>query len=236
MRRMGEKFVLPVCGETRLADGTHIRVRKVNPLHVGRASATALHEARHAVTAERNGTSVLYATVVPGNGSLGLTALSSFDATAAAAPHAYGDGGTSADVLMIQEAGHSVESAGAAARSILASREAQLMVDAVATALDRHGTVGGNDIRGIMEQAKGGNVLEIIIIRPNGMREVQAGMRARMDDETVAVPIDTRSPEERYGEAANGGTGQRRKKIPASISTTPKTLSRVTVPPRKSTE
>lgn len=233
---MGEKLVLPVHGETHLADGTHIIVRKVKPLHVGRAGATDLHEPRHAVAAELNGTSVLWATVISGDGYLGLTALSSFDAVAAAAPHAHGDGGTSADVHMIKQAGHSVESAGAAARSILASKEAQLMVDAVGTALARHGTLSGGEIRNIMQQVKKGDVLEITIIRPNGAREVQAGMRAPIGDEVVIVPIDRNPLDANDGETTASASDQRRKKIPASISTTPKTLSKVTVPPRKRTE
>ena len=211
-------------------------MRKVNPpLKTGPAGGTALHEARHGTAAELNGTRVLFATVVPGKGYLGLTALSSFDAVAAAAPNAHGDDGTGADVQMIQEAGHSVGGAASSARNILASREAQLMVNAVAFALDRHGTLSGRDIREIIRHVKEGEVLEITVIPPEGnQRKIRH--TARHDDTTIDIPVDTRPSPTNARQTAETASNQRRKKIPTSIRTTPSTLSAVTVPPRTRTE
>lgn len=187
------------------------------------------------MAAELNGTYVLYATVIPGKGYLGLTVLSGFDAVAVAAPHAHGDGGTGADVAMIREAGHSVGNASSSARNILASREAQLMVHAIATALTRYGTISGEDGRSIIRHIKEGELLEITVIPPRGNQR-KLTHTVRHGDTIMSIPIDTILNPADTDQATQTNSDQRRKKIPASIRTTPNALSAVTVPPRKKTE
>lgn len=154
-------------GETVLANGTIVRFTKIKaPRIATMLSKTGIHEGRHSVTAELSGTRVIEATVTPGKGYLGLTILSEFNAAAAAAPHAHGDEGTGMDVQMIGEAGHSVGHASAVSRSILASREAQLMVMAVASELDRKGTLSGEEIRDIIESVRYGEIIKIEFIPP----------------------------------------------------------------------
>src|SRR5690349_20517754 len=57
-------------------------------------NGTARHEAKHVVAAMETGTSVSKVTIIPGEGYLGLTVLSSPNAIAALAPHSTGESGT----------------------------------------------------------------------------------------------------------------------------------------------
>ena len=99
------------------ADGSFVVFERRRKTLKRGGGGTARHEARHAVAAEANGTRVVFASIIPGPGYLGITQLSAFDAIAAAAPHAHGDSGTGHDVSIIEHAGESVGAAGAAAKN-----------------------------------------------------------------------------------------------------------------------
>lgn len=102
-----------------------------------------VHEAKHVVAAELNGTAVQSATIIAGVGYEGLTILSKPDAVAALAPHATGESGTGHDVMIAELIG----SAGAesAARGIINSNMDKVM--AVAEVLEEKRTIGSTDIK-----------------------------------------------------------------------------------------
>jgi len=112
---------------------------------------TATHEAMHVIGAKKNRTGVESATIVAGDGYLGLTILSKPDAVAAMAPHSMGAGGTGHDVFI---AGH-IGNAGAAesaARGIIRSNMDE--VHAVAVALEKKKTITSADIDEAIDEVK----------------------------------------------------------------------------------
>jgi hypothetical protein len=113
-----------------------------------RPGETALHEAEHAVVAEENGTAVVSATIVPGEGYSGLTMLSKTDAVAAAAPHSNGRRGTSWDMQIVRRMG-SESAAIHAAQHILAGNKEK--VDEVASILEKKKTIGRTEVRDAMD-------------------------------------------------------------------------------------
>lgn len=129
-------------------------------------SETAYHEAEHSVVAEKNGTFVKRATIVPGPGYGGLTEMTRPDPIAAAAPHAQGRSGTSYDVFIIGLMGVSVGSAASAAQSIL--RGNQEHVEAVASELEDKRTLSGEEIRQVMTDVEKGKEVVVFIRSPKG--------------------------------------------------------------------
>ncbi len=111
-------------------------------------SDTARHEAKHAVVAEANGTSVKRVTIVPGPGYGGLTELSRFDPIAAMASH--GEKGTGHDRLITRINGHDENAMARAAKDFISKNGEE--VDAVANALDKNKTLDGNKVRKIMKE------------------------------------------------------------------------------------
>lgn len=111
------------------------------------AGETAEHEATHAVTAIKNGTSVRMATNIAGDGYLGATFLSRPDAVAAAAPHAVGHRGTGHDVSIVHAIGN--HGAFSAARTIVAMNHDN--ISAVAALIEEKGTVSGGEIEATMD-------------------------------------------------------------------------------------
>jgi hypothetical protein len=109
---------------------------------------TALHEAEHAVVAEDNGTAALSATIVAGEGYLGLTQLSRSDPVAAAAPHANGRDGTGWDMHIVRSHGNEHGSLHAAKHILAGSKE---KVFEVASVLQEKKTIGRSEIRSAME-------------------------------------------------------------------------------------
>jgi hypothetical protein len=178
---------VPVGETTVLGNGTRVEVvKRKKPKKRRSFGATAIHEARHAVTAEANGTSVVYATIIPGPGYLGLTQLSSYDAAAVAAPHAHGDDGTSGDEAILAQEGHSVEGAGAKARAILADKSEQ--VEAVAEALQQKGSISGGTIRAIMG-AINDDRFEVVmrIYPPDGKTTERVAESGEIHNDTVVL-------------------------------------------------
>ena len=174
-------------GYAVLPDGTRIiatrkRVRRT-------ASEVAVHEARHAVTEELAGrTYVLYVTRVPGEGYLGLTVFADVPSAAAmAAPKALGSGGTGGDEEQLVAAGHSIASAESDARRILSGAEAEIMVMEVAAALDRSGTLSGQDVRTILADVQKGEEVEILIVLPNGNGASRSHHRAKYGRDNITI-------------------------------------------------
>jgi len=99
-------------------EGFKVTVKPVESTKIIPGSV-ANHEAKHIVAAITNGTGVKKATIVPGEGCLGLTELTRPDAIAAAAPHATGCDGTGHDVFIIGLMGHDVNAVSNAAREII---------------------------------------------------------------------------------------------------------------------
>lgn len=178
-------------GETKFTPGGS-KVSAVaiedKPQSLQQPSSTARHEANHAVLAERNGTSVIDATVIPGPGYLGLTRLSRPDAIAAVGPHADGMGGTGHDVRIARLMGHHEASIGSIAKKI--ANENKSHIHAVATELDKKGTLGGSEIRSIIKSvdSKKENPVrrvEIFIKNENGD---QRKIEINSSNKTVMIP------------------------------------------------
>lgn len=111
-------------------------------------SDTARHEAKHAVVAEANGTTVKRVSIVPGPGYAGITELTRHDPIAAMASH--GEKGTGHDRLITRLMGHSEDASARAAKEFINKNSEE--IKAVAHALDKNKTLGGNEVRKIISQ------------------------------------------------------------------------------------
>lgn len=152
-----------------LPDGSIVESRIINPLILAdNYSDTAYHEALHAATAPRK---VEMVSIVPGPGYLGITKFSSFDAAAAAAPHAHGKSGTSWDTTLIAMQGGSVSGASAEAKSRLAGKGEH--VEAVARRLEVVKSMSGGEVREIMRRVDVGEEVEITITSASGEKEIK---------------------------------------------------------------
>ncbi|GEM_PF-3363308 len=164
---------------------------------------TAKHEAMHAVAAEENGTSVSLATIVPGEGYLGLTVLSRPDAVAAAAPHAHGHSGTSHDMKIVEFMGVSPSAASNAARNIIGRNSHK--VEAVASHLQDNKSLSGFEVRNTMSDAEEelrNPVYEAIVTVKNPLGEVRKFDRIEARNSTVMVPgewvIFPKNPKDKF--------------------------------------
>ena len=152
---------------------------------------TATHEAMHVIGAKKNRTGVESATIVAGDGYLGLTILSKPDAVAAMAPHSMGAGGTGHDVFI---AGH-IGNAGAAesaARGIIRSNMDE--VHAVAVALEKKKTITSADID-VFELHDAFSIMAALSLEASGFAERGQGVRLALDNEISIqgrVPVCTR--------------------------------------------
>ncbi len=194
---MGHEAVnIPLGGEVVLPDGTRLKAYPKEKLSKKKPGAAATHETRHAVVAIKNGTGVVFATIIPGPGYSGLTQIRAPDAVATAAPHAHGDGGTGHDVLMIVLSGHDLGAAMNAARSALSGMDKQ--VHAVAAELEERGTLMGADIERIMKLVENGQEIVIEITSPKGKKETRnkSGVKG---DTVMLMPEDL--PIEKENEA-----------------------------------
>jgi hypothetical protein len=150
------------------AEPQSTNVRKVVP------SDTAHHEATHIVAAEKNGTSVVRATIIPGPGYLGLTELSRPDATAALAPDATGHKGTGYDVRVAEVITNgNIGPASNAARGIIYSNMEK--VEAVASILEEKKIMGNYEIREAMDSVdknrKEENKATVVVKNPEGREQ-----------------------------------------------------------------
>ena len=130
-------------GKTTFIEGLKIFAEAPIQKPKTRPGGTALHEAMHVIAANENGTGVESATIIPGDGYLGLTKLSRPDAVAAMGPHSMGASGTSFDVFIAGQIGNA-GAAESAARGIINSNMDK--VEAVASVLEEKGTIGGSEI------------------------------------------------------------------------------------------
>jgi hypothetical protein len=129
---------------------------------------TALHEAKHALIAEKRGNTVKRVSIMPTADYNGVTELSRPDPVAAAGPHADGMSGTGWDVHIIRAMGTDEHTAGAAAKSILSGNEEE--VYSIAQLLEERGAIGSGEVRSAMDevhQPKREKV-ELRIIDPKG--------------------------------------------------------------------
>lgn len=146
--------------------------------------STAVHEAMHVVAALENGTGVDSATIVSGNGYLGLTRLTKPDAVAAMAPHAMGSGGTGHDVFIAGIIGNA-GAAESAARGIINSNMDK--VEAVATVLEENRTIGSGEINSAINEITNPKprMATLFIETPTGE---QIKERVEVRDNIVMVP------------------------------------------------
>lgn len=139
---------------------------------------TSIHEAKHVVAAKENGTEVQSATIIAGDGYLGLTVLSRPDAVAAMAPHATGEGGTGHDVYVAGLIGNA-GAAESAARGIINSNMDKVM--AVASVLEEKGTIGSSDIDKAIREVENPTPLfaTVFIENPNGDSKKLSGLEIK---------------------------------------------------------
>lgn len=146
-------------------------------------SDTAEHESTHAVVAIAHGTDVESASVIPGDGYLGITKLTKFDAVAAVAPHAMGHDGTGWDLYITKAQGHSPDHAGSVARSY-ATTEKNVILE-VAAHLDAKGAMSGSEIKTIREDLKQGESVTVKHTDEKGNVET---IETRAEDGIVMFP------------------------------------------------
>ncbi len=115
---------------------------------------TALHEAEHAAAALATGTGVEELSLIPNyeEGYAGYVKMDEFNAVAAAAPAAFGRGGTSHDLMQIRQNGYDVGRAKAKARTVLTPRQHHVL--ALATAGREKGILGRKQIKNIFDDTE----------------------------------------------------------------------------------
>lgn len=153
-------------------------------------SDTAHHEATHSVVALANGTGVKSASVIPGDGYLGITELTRFDAVAAVAPHAIGHDGTGWDLYITQAQGHGVDNAASVAKSIVSGERD--IIQEVAAHLDEKGSLSGGEIEAIRQDVKKGESVTVTVKGDNNTEEV---IQMRATDGVVMLPSKLYNPE-----------------------------------------
>lgn len=162
-----------------------------------RPGNTAIHEAIHAVVAKRNGTEVVKATNIAGEGYLGLTQTVTPDAIAAIAPHAAGMSGAHHDRNIVRALGHDEGAVAGIALGVINSNKEE--IDEVATTIEEKGTAHTPDINLAMqrgeERRRGRRRPFSLTIKHANGQEVQV-TRQSEDNKTVTVPIDMIAGEE----------------------------------------
>ncbi len=166
--RNPEAFSISVGQKVHLDNGVQVEAWFLRPRRLTPGD-TAEHEAKHAVVAEKNGTSVETVTIIPGPGYYGLTRLARPDPVAAAAAHADGHSGTSHDVFIIGLMGAGVGSAMGAAAGILGTSREE--VEEVAARLEDKKSMGGHEVREAMADAKKGKEVVVFMRSPDGKRK-----------------------------------------------------------------
>ncbi|HYM65506.1 MAG TPA: hypothetical protein VES68_03425 [Candidatus Sulfotelmatobacter sp.] len=171
-------------GRTQYIEGFKINVEIVKPKNKTIPGGTAIHEAMHVVGAIENGTGVKSATIIPGDGYLGLTELSRPDAVAAMAPHSMGASGTGYDVYVAGLMGNAGSSESAARGIISANMD---KVEAVATVLEEKGTITTGDINEAVDELKSPKpkIGTLSIQSKNGEQRKE---RVEIRDNIVIVP------------------------------------------------
>jgi len=151
--------------QERLEDG-HIFEAKLasKPLSRTTPSETALHEIEHGLLGK-----VRKISVVPGPGYLGMTELASYDAVAFAGPASQGRDGVGHDLNVISHMGGNEDAAIMAARIRLASISDEVK-EKVAGHLQAEGTLSGARFDEAVRRAKTGEVVDIIVTRPDGTK------------------------------------------------------------------
>jgi hypothetical protein len=128
-----------------LRDGTKVTVRRVEGAVTDwSVNSTAYHESCHALAAMLLGITVYAATDQPGPGYGGATWVDGYDRRVAAAAEAKGCSGTGHDMMTVAMMGDSPSGAVSEAATLLSGQDSQLL--AVATAIQRRGTVSGGDM------------------------------------------------------------------------------------------
>lgn len=186
--------------ELRLPNGVTVKAerrKKEKPVEKLHADETSIHEAKHAVVAWMNGTSVLYITVIPGrdkygNEYLGMTLMSRYDAAAAAAPHAHGHGGTSGDRALMAQRGDDIDAHAGEAGGIMAESTAYIV--AVANKLSEKGALGASAFEAIMQTIKANEDDEyevvVTVTPPNGKVETRTEEDSKTDILTIHdIPV-----------------------------------------------
>ncbi len=157
----------PIGRTTYLENGARVLTNVVDIRgSISPPGKVADHEARHSFV----GLSKLKrATIKPGPGYLGLTELSEFDATAAAASHA--NEGNADDIRKIKAAGHDVGSATSAAKDRMSGNED--IIYEIASRLEEKKELSGDKIRSIakqVERRRKFDVVEVSVISPDGSK------------------------------------------------------------------
>lgn len=170
-----------------LQDGTKVEAKTIDGPEIDRElNSTAEHEAFHVAAGLFRGVGVIMATNIPGPGYGGFAQFTSFDSVVAAAPEAFGCGGTGMDLQMIEENGDSVQGAVAAARALLHDRWKH--VAAIATAIQRKRVISGAEARSVKQRVDDGSTVEVKITKASG--QVERREKHFIRDDRVQVPID----------------------------------------------
>lgn len=163
-----------------LSDGTAVIAETLNPLAWSPPSEVEMHESYHALVSPEK---VIEVSSIPQGDSLGHTRLSSFDAAAAAGPHAHGMRGTGSDVMKIELSGTSLSAAASASRSKLAGKEKH--VHAVAGYLAAKRTISGREVRNVIDRVDNGDDIIIKFKKKNG--ESKNIIKMGVKDEVIMI-------------------------------------------------
>lgn len=163
-------------------DGSFVLFERKKQI-IGNYGETARHEALHIVADPQR---VVSATIKPGPGYQGATWFSGkVSPAAAAAAHAFDCDGTSHDLSLIEG---NVGSAVREARSILRGKERE--VAAVASALEASGTLSGNALRSIINDARKAPEVVMLIISRQGKIKEEKTLSASVDDFSIPLTAD----------------------------------------------
>jgi hypothetical protein len=176
--------------ETLLSDGTRIIVESFDDLEIDEnPSDISQHEAWHALAALLLGIGVEYLTNIPEGNTAGHTKVEKFHPIAAAAAHAMGCSGGGHDLKMIRMSGNNVNTALMGARTLLSGERRKML--AIATALDKKKTLGGNETLAIVKHVNAGvheNAMALVrIIAPDGK---ESQKKVQKLGEKVLVPVE----------------------------------------------
>ena len=185
---------------TQLAPGWSAKVRPIDHFKKKFAGSTSLHETYHAVAAILTGTEVEDASSEPGPGFLGRTRLKAFNGIAFVAAHAMGCDGTGHDLGVLEYKKHNIGGLAEAARKVLRDREDE--IHAVAVTIEEEGTVSGDRIKKVMDEA-GKSEVEITVVGPNGQERNYVSKVRKGENHTITIGLEDKNKRQDKEEKEN---------------------------------
>lgn len=179
--------VVGIGRKTWLQDGTRVEVTQLEGAEIADTlDSTAEHEAFHVLAGFERRVGVIKATNVPGPGYNGYAQFTRFDSVVAAAPHAFGCGGTGRDLEMIEENGDSVSASLKIARALLSSKTRHMK--AIATVIQNERVASGGQMKKAKEQVEEGSTVQVEVTSADGKRTTKRVFGVKED--TLTIPVD----------------------------------------------